>query len=67
MFTQFLDLAAVKDESAVCPVLPEVDVQGEDTLGLQDGTHRADEDVHINNSGPAVIVRPATVSQHQEL
>ena len=41
MFTKFLDLAAVKDESAVCPVLPEVDVQREDTLAFQHGPHRA--------------------------
>ena len=62
MFTQLLHLAAVKDEPAVCPVLPEVDVEGEDTLALQDGTHGADENVHINNGRLAVIVRPAKLS-----
>ena len=58
MFTQFLHLAAVEDQPAVCPVLPEVDVQSEDALALQDGTHRADENVDINNGGLAVIIRP---------
>ena len=82
MFTQFLNLAAVKDEPAVCPVLPEVDVQREDALAFQDGPHRArinyqyfhklftkscspNKNIHINNGRLPVIVRPATVSHHQ--
>ena len=67
VFTQFLHLAAVKDEPAVCPVLPKVDVQSEDTLALQHGAHRPNKDVHIHNGWLPVIVRPATVSQHREL
>ena len=58
MFTEFLHLAAVEDQPAVCPVLPEVDVESEDALALQDGTHRADENIYINNGRLAVIVRP---------
>ena len=62
MFTQLLHLAAVVDQPAVCPVLPEVDVESEDALALQDGAHRPDEDVHINNGRLAVVVRPVTFS-----
>ena len=51
-------LGSVEPESVVSPVLSEVDVKREDTLGLVHLTHAANIDVHINNGGITLKIRP---------